>query len=236
MGRPARINRSTIAEAVLEIGIDRASMKAVADHLGVSVPGLYHHVRNRKELLLLAAERSLTQMRPPADRGQRWYEWLREWARYSRAAFIDEPEVFSQYLKGAISWDVVVEVMDSVVRVLSRQGFSPTEALEAWDAVEDLAVGAAVNAIRVQQRGEPSDTRYAELGRVLEDRRPGELAGARAVADSSIASLEDEFEESLTTLLVGVAVRRGEPWTAVVGSSPRPDPPAEDQTSMGSRL
>ena len=50
VGRPARIDRDAIAEAVLELGLDGISMKAVADHLGVSVAGLYHHVSNRREL------------------------------------------------------------------------------------------------------------------------------------------------------------------------------------------
>ena len=68
VGRPARIDRDAIAEAVLELGLDGISMKAVADHLGVSVAGLYHHVSNRRELLVLAAERSLS----PRRRRRTW--------------------------------------------------------------------------------------------------------------------------------------------------------------------
>ena len=63
VGRPARIDRTAIAEAVLDLGLDGISMKAVADHLGVSVAGLYHHVANRRELLVLAAEHSLARRR-----------------------------------------------------------------------------------------------------------------------------------------------------------------------------
>ncbi len=218
VGRPARINRAVIADAVLEIGIDKASMKAVADHLGVSVPGLYHHVRNRKELLLLAAERSMTQMRPPEDRGQHWYEWLREWARYSRSAFVDEPEVFSQYLKGAISWEVTAEVLDSVIRVLTRQGFSAGEAMAAWNAVGGLAVGAAVDAIRWQERTEGGTPRLAELERLLDERQGNNFVGVRAAVQVPDRPFEEVFEEELTTLLIGIAVRRGEPWEVIADS------------------
>ena len=35
VGRPARIDEDAIAEAVLESGLGRSSMKAVAEHLGV---------------------------------------------------------------------------------------------------------------------------------------------------------------------------------------------------------
>jgi len=216
VGRPARIDKDAIAEAVLQIGLDKSSMKAVAEHLGVSVPGLYHHVRNRKELLLLAAQRSMSQMRLPNHEGKHWSAWLREWGRYSRHAFIEEPEVLGQYLSGAVSWDQVVEVIDSVIQVLTPQGFTPASALAAWDAVGGCAIGSAVVAIRHQSAVASGHPPIAEWHRVLAQRPPEELAGARAVVEGLGGNLEVEFEEELTTLLVGIAARRGEPWDVVV--------------------
>jgi AcrR family transcriptional regulator len=216
VGRPARIDQDAIAEAVLQIGLDQSSMKAVAEHLGVSVPGLYHHVRNRKELLLLAAQRSMSQMRLPNHEGKHWSAWLREWGRYSRNAFIEEPEVLGQYLSGAVSWDQVVEVIDSVIQVLTPQGFTPASALAAWDAVGGCAIGSAVVAIRHQSAVASGHPPIAEWHRVLAQHPPEELAGARAVVDGLGGNLEAEFEEEMTTLLVGIAARRGEPWDVVV--------------------
>lgn len=214
VGRPPRIDRDAIAVAVLEIGLDRASMKAVAEHLGVSVPGLYHHVRNRKELLLLAAERSLANVRLPEDRGQHWSEWLREWARYSRGSLVDEPELFTQFLSGALSWDSMVDVIDSVILVLTRQGFTAVEAQAAWDAVGRVALGSVAETIRQRAAAEGGRPRAAEVHRILAQRQRGELTGVRAVVDWDPHS-EEEFEEDLTTLLVGIAVRRGEPWQEI---------------------
>jgi AcrR family transcriptional regulator len=216
VGRPARIDRDTIAEAVLEIGLEHRSMKAVAEHLGVSVPGLYHHVRNRKELLLLAAQRSMAQMTLPNHEGKHWSEWLREWGRYSRNAFIEEPEVLGQFLSGAVSWDQVVEVIDSVIQVLTPQGFTPASALAAWNAVGGCAVGSAVVAIRHHASVRLGHPPIAEWHRVLAQRPANELVGARAVADNYGKDLETEFEDEMTTLLVGIAALRGEPWGHVV--------------------
>jgi AcrR family transcriptional regulator len=215
-GRPSKIDRDAIAEAVLEIGLDRSSMKAVAEHLGVSVPGLYHHVRNRKELLLLAAQRSMSQMRLPFQEGQHWSEWLREWGRYSRNAFIEEPAVLNQFLSGAVSWEQVVEVVDSAIQVLTRQGFTPASALAAWDAIGGCAVGSAVVAIRCRASTDAGRPPIAEWHRLLAQRPPNELVGARMVLDSIGQDLDAEFEDELTTVLVGIAVRRGEPWEALV--------------------
>jgi AcrR family transcriptional regulator len=215
VGRPPRIDKDAIAQAVLEIGLEQSSMKAVAEHLGVSVPGLYHHVRNRKELLLLAAQRSMAQMQLPNHEGKHWTEWLREWGRYSRSAFIEEPEVLGQFLSGAVSWERVVEVTDSVISVLTQQDFTPGSALAAWDAVGGCAVGSAVAAIRHRSAVESGHPPIAEWHRVLAQRPLTELAGARAVVDRLGENLEADFEDELTTLLVGIAARRGESWEAI---------------------
>lgn len=191
-------------------------MKAVAQHLGVSVPGLYHHVRNRKELLLLAAKRSMAQMRLPNHEGKHWSAWLREWARYSRSAFIEEPEVLGQYLSGAVSWEQVVEVIDSVIEVLTPQGFTPASALAAWEAVGSCAVGSAVAAIRYRTAVQSGHPPIAEWHRVLAQRPADQLRGARSLLDDFSENPEMEFEEELTTLLVGIAARRGESWEIVL--------------------
>lgn len=216
VGRPPRIDRAAIAAAVLELGLDGISMKAVADHLGVSVPGLYHHVRNRKELLLLAAEHSMARVRPPEDRGQHWDEWLREWARHVCASFGDEPEVLAQFMSGAIRWEAMVDVIDSVLQVLGRDGFDPPAALAAWDTVACYAVGAAADEIRRRGAAAEGRSTLAELHRVTALRPPHELAGVRALLERPPLRLEQDVEDQLTTVLVGIAARRGEDWRPIV--------------------
>jgi AcrR family transcriptional regulator len=213
VGRPPRVDRDAIADAVLQIGLSRATMAAVADRLGMSAAGLYYHVRNRKELLILAAERSLAAVELPEDRGQHWAEWLREWARYSHQSLAGEPEVFRQYLEGAVATERVVEVADSVIRVLARHGFTPSEAVAAWAAVGTLAVGAAAKSLRQAAATASGRPAVAEWHRILAARPEDELPGARRVtADVLAHGGSAAFEDELTTLLIGIAVRRGEPW------------------------
>src|SRR4051794_29007859 len=82
VGRPARVTQRQIAEAALAIGLERATIRAVADHLGMSVPGLYYHVRSRDDLLRLAAEHSLGRLPLPKDTGQHWTTWLLDYASF----------------------------------------------------------------------------------------------------------------------------------------------------------
>src|SRR6478736_6140386 len=114
VGRPARIDRDAIARAVIEIGFDDATMKRVAEHLGVSVPGLYYYVRGRDDLLRLAAELSLANVPMPVDEGQHWARWLREWARYTRSSMA-EPELMELYRSGGVDTDRMVDVIGSTL-------------------------------------------------------------------------------------------------------------------------
>jgi AcrR family transcriptional regulator len=215
VGRPARIDRTAIAEAVLDLGLDGISMKAVADHLGVSVAGLYHHVANRRELLVLAAEHSLSAVTTPEDTGQHWDEWLREWARHVHRSFVEEPEILVQFMGGGLRWDAMADVLDSVIGVLGRAGFDPVEAMAAFDTVAQCAVGAAVQDIRGRAAAEEGRSLLAELHRIVAARPAEDLTGLRALLDLPPLRTAPDFEDHLTTVLVGLAVRRGEDWEPV---------------------
>jgi len=205
-----------IAEAVLEIGISNATMKSVAAHIGMSVPGLYHHVRNRRDLLLLAGDYSMSKMRLPNDRGQHWSEWLREWARYTRGAFLDEPQVFWQFMSGALKPEQMVDVIDNVQTILSRQGFSPSAAIAAWSTVSQCALGSVVTTLRERTTSEAGHATNEEFSRLLAERPSDELTGLRSLVGEGDTTSDDLFEDELTTVLVGIAARRGEEWGEVV--------------------
>jgi len=232
VGRPARIDRVAIADAVLEVGLDGISMKAVADHLGVSVQGLYHHVRNRRELLVLAAERSISRLSAPEDCGQHWDEWLREWARHVYLSFVEEPEVLSQYLTGALRWEPMVSVVDSVIQVLGRAGFDPHDAMNAFNTVARYAIGAAAHELRDRGAAAEGRSTTVELHRMVATRPPEELAGVRALLAVSPINVGTRFEDQLTTVLVGIAARRGEDWHPIMDRAASGAPPQEPGASV----
>jgi AcrR family transcriptional regulator len=232
VGRPARIDRAAIADAVLELGLDGISMKAVADHLGVSVQGLYHYVRNRRELLVLAAERSISRLPAPEDCGQHWDEWLREWARHVYLSFVEEPEVLTQYLTGALRWESMVSVVDSVIQVLGRAGFDPLDAMGAFNTVARYAVGAAAHELRDRGAAAEGRSTMVDLHRMVATRPPEELAGVRALLAVSPINMGTRFEDQLTTVLVGIAARRGEAWHSIMDRAASGGPPQEPGASI----
>ncbi len=239
VGRPPRIDRADIADAVLELGLDGINMKSVADHLGVSVAGLYHHVRNRRELLVLAAERSISRMPAPQDRGQHWDEWLREWARHVYSSFVEEPEVLAQYLSGALRWESMVSVIDSVIQILGRAGFDPIAAMAAFDTVARYATGAAAHQLRDRGAAAEGRSTTVELHRVVATRSADELAGVRALLAVPPIRGGTNFEDELTTVLVGIAARRDEDWRAIeerAASGTQPQEPGTSTTRQAGTL
>lgn len=215
VGRPARISREAIAEAANEIGLSDLTLRAVADKLGVSIASLYHHVEGKDDLLRLAAEYSASRTPIPREEGQHWAVWLLEWARYNRDAFVAEPALLGQYLDGAISADVVAENTDAILAPLVDQGFSATDAQAAYGLVSSCALGAAVHDIREQRASAAGHPAVKEYHRVLQQRDPDELPHLRVLlAEAAVAPLES-FESRITTVLAGIAARRGDDWAAI---------------------
>ena len=175
VGRPARINRQLIAEAAHEIGLADLTLRAVADRLGVSVTGLYHHIEDKDDLMRLAAEYSSTRVPLPEDRGQHWALWLFEWAHYSREVFVAEPGLLGQYLEGAISAEAIADKVDTMLGLMVRQGFTVPEAQAAFDLVNSTALGSAIQAIREEQAARAGRALLAEHHRVLAQHDDDEL-------------------------------------------------------------
>jgi len=214
VGRPPRISRQMIAEAAHEVGLEGLTLRAVADRLGVSIAALYHHVSGKDELLRLAAEHSASRMPLPRDRGQHWATWLYEWAAYNRDAFVSEPALLGQYLDGAITSESIARRVEGVLDLLVRQGFSIIEASTAYDLVSSLGLGMAVTTLRARRDADAGLTFRggAATGPVADDLpRVRELAAAVETEGD-----DDRFRSHVTTVLAGLAARRGDDWQAVV--------------------
>jgi AcrR family transcriptional regulator len=216
VGRPPRISRQAIAAAAHDLGLDRLTLKAVADHLGVSIAALYHHVSGKDDLMRLAAEYSATKVPLPVDTGQHWALWLLEWARYNRDAFLAQPGLLAQYLEGAISAESIAGNVDVILGLLVRQGFSITDAHAAYDLVTSCAIGTAVGVIREREAAKVGRSAVSEHRRVLAGAGDDELPYLRQLLAAIEASERPTFRDRITTVLIGIAIRRGEDWRTVV--------------------
>jgi AcrR family transcriptional regulator len=213
-GRPARISRAMIAEAAHELGLEGLTLKAVADHLGVSVAALYHHVSGKDDLLRIAAEESTRAIPLPVDRGQHWAQWLLEWANYNRAVFTAQPGLLGQYLEGAIQPESVVHNLDAILAVLVREGFTVPDANAAYELVSSCALGAVVGAKweHAMARGEKD---VGERYRRIVDATPTrQLIHVRRLLTTR--QQRPTFDARIATVLRGIAVEHDLPWRPLV--------------------
>lgn len=125
MPRPARISRGDVLECTLAVADDRGlpalTMRAVAEHLGVSPMALYHHIRDKDDLLdglveRLLAEVALPDPRLPAP------ERLHAMATSMREVAARHPGAFALLLGRPVATEAAIGVRDTVYAALRDSG------------------------------------------------------------------------------------------------------------------
>ena len=217
VGRPPRINRQLIAEAAHQIGLDGLTLKAVADHLDVSIAALYHHVTSKDDLMRLAAEYSAARVPLPQDRGQHWAVWLYQWAVYNRDVFLAQPGLLAQYLEGAISAEAIAANVATILRVLVRHGFSALAATDAYELVTSCALGTAVATLREREAMEAGQPSLATHPEVVARMEAGDLPYLRSLVAGIVGHGRQPFDARIATVLCGIALRHGEEWEPIAG-------------------
>ncbi|OBA64259.1 TetR family transcriptional regulator [Mycobacterium sp. 1100029.7] len=211
-GRPSSIDRQAIAEAVLELGTANATMRRVAERLGVSLPGLYHHVKNKDELLRVAAQYALVSNPPPRYDGQHWAHWLRNYAAYIRGALSVEPALLEKFLNGGVKDDGEMEYIGHALEALRAQGLEPDHAMSVWAAVTALAMGTVTETHRERIHAERGHPWLARIFGMTARSAPQDYPTLRAVAASHYDPFgDDSFDERIDMLLNGIAMRYGLP-------------------------
>lgn len=211
LGRPPRVTATQIAEAALEIGLDRATIRNVAERLGMSVPGLYHHVRTREDLLAMASAHSLDELPLPADTGQPAVVWLRAYARFVFDALLAHPEIVGQVMAGTVSTVRLAQHLEAFIGVLEQRGFTPADAYEAYDDISAAVLGAAVSAIGQRAEAAAGHRRLDDLARATKALGPEEVPHVAALVRSRARRAADHDPFSVVERVLHDIERRGDP-------------------------
>ena len=212
----APVSRQSVVDAALgllaEGGLDAVSFRRIARVLGVSGPTLYWHVENKRQLMDLMADELLRRSgRAYAgpDRGQPWWEWLRDDARRMFHALIatrDAPRVLAGNRPGPEAFPDI----ERVLGVLVDAGMTPGEAQQTLFAIGAYVIGSATEwqaeaeRARTQPLPDPADEDVNALrAQVLAD-QPLLLA---AVAERLGGRDTAAFEFGLDLLVDGLRAR-----------------------------
>lgn len=173
MGRPARISRTVILDAALELanqeGLDGVTLHAVARRLNVTTMALYRHMDGKDALLDGLVERLLTafpaqQARPPG------VQWLTAMADGIREIARQHPAVFPLLLTRPAVTPAAQRVRDAVVAALRDEGLTATAASRAERLLSTAVLGFAASEVtgRFRQHDKATlDRDFTELLRWL---------------------------------------------------------------------
>jgi AcrR family transcriptional regulator len=150
------ISRRKALVAALDIidreGLDAMRIRRLGDELGVNGASLYHHFRNKDEIVVGAAELALQYVRTPDTRNEDWPEWLLRNTRNTRDALMQHPHMIPVVL-GRAPLGIGTSMLESSAALLEEQGVPVEFILPLMETLEMLAIASAMYSRREDDLG-----------------------------------------------------------------------------------
>jgi len=209
-------------------GADALSMRILARELGVSVSTLYWHVRDKRELLKLMIDDSLSAVRVPTDGD--WKERLGEFLRQGRSVLRARPVLIG--LIWGSGWELgpqTLRVTNDVVGLIAESGVPEHEVADAYFMVVAFLFGFVA-----METLSPDTPGFAVSIDTVDTTVP-HLARYRPAAD--LAGMERRFERGIARIVSSLsrppdaAVKARSPATR----KPRANRPPRPATTSGRR-
>jgi len=138
-----------------EGGLDRVTLRKLAQRLGVQAPTLYWHIHNKAELVNALAEAILaglhTQLKPP-DASEPWRQWLIGVAQHLRRAMLAHPDG-ARVISAAHMSPTMAMVSELAMSTLVDRGLPLRQARLTVLVVQRFTVG-----LVLEEQSPPPDT------------------------------------------------------------------------------
>lgn len=207
-GEPrSALTREAIVTAALrvldEVGLERFTMRRVADEVGTGAATLYWHVTGKEQLIHLLLDRVMGEIELPEPDPSRWEDQIREFARAGRATFRRHPGVALASLGRVPVGPNLVRIMEWFLGLLRGAGI-PVRAA-SWFA-DLLALIGAAQAVEDHLASMGQDPALAAMDDYLAMLPPDRFPHLTTVgADMATGGADDRSEFALELLLRGLA-------------------------------
>jgi AcrR family transcriptional regulator len=124
-------------------GLDALSIRRLAESLGVKGASLYHHFKDKDEILDGIAFLALADLGPPEDEALDWIDWLLQVARSYRETLLAHPNLLPLVL-GRHNRRAGAAVYDYAAMKLTQAGIPPSYQLTLINALESYATGSVL--------------------------------------------------------------------------------------------
>nr|MDT0665997.1 hypothetical protein [Micromonospora sp. DSM 115978] len=134
-----------IVDTALEIGLDRVTIRKVADSLGMTVPGIAYHVRTRDDLLALVMKRAVATLYAPDPAAPASFEErITSFAEGLFTWFRQHPVLVMQVAQGRILQENVDRHLHLLLGTTDATETDRAWALDVLSQVTAAVIGAAV--------------------------------------------------------------------------------------------
>lgn len=208
-GRPPRISRAEILDAARRIvdeeGVGKLTMRRLAGEVGSTPMALYHHVRDKEELLLLLlddyAARTLRRPAVPADPRER----VVAMAAAIREALAACPWIVEVLTADDLMATSALWFVDQILAGLDELGLSPERAVHGYRAIWYYTAGEIIVRSAAARR-RAGDDRPTYRERVFAELDGAELPRLAEVAGHWGPLTErDTYLDGLRALVDGLA-------------------------------
>jgi TetR/AcrR family transcriptional regulator, tetracycline repressor protein len=186
-------------------GLERFSMRRLAEQLGVTPMALYNHASSKQDLLQGVADAVIEQVQYPPEQDD-WREAIRGCFRALRHTCLAHPGAVPLVESAKVLPAATFRPMEVTLSALQRAGFSPEDAMRAYSLLTTFTLGQASYQIRGWSRGVDAAAAVRE-GRIAATTFP---AVVQAISHSDW-DFEASFEFGLSIILVGLSVSGGTP-------------------------
>jgi len=132
-----------VAEAIAladKEGISYLSMRRLADKLDVEAMSLYHHIKNKNELIAEMVDNVVPEIDLP-ERCNDWKDAMRKRADKMRRALMIHPWAAHEYVSGINVGPKMNKYVDSTLGYLLSAGFTYKMTDYAWNTIDSYIYG-----------------------------------------------------------------------------------------------
>jgi AcrR family transcriptional regulator len=209
--RRAPLDRRRIAEQALRIidaeGLDQLSMRRLGAELGVEGMAIYHHFRNKAELLDGVLELLLEELEVPVGGPGTALDRLRRTFEATRSVAIRHPHAFLLLPTRRFNTDRALEYYERLLGLFRDAGFDARESARFFRLLAGYVTGAGL--AEIGSRAQQPDATPVRLERFSE---PGRFPLVTAVVpELRVANLDAVFAFGMDVIFDAMAaqLRRG---------------------------
>ncbi len=138
------LSRTKIVEEAIRMadkdGLQKLSMRKLAENLGVEAMSLYHHIDNKADLIAEMVDTVVPTI-PPLSECRDWKDALRRRADIMRDTLIKHPWAAQQFVAGFNTGPNMFRYVDTTIGYLLGAGFTYRMTDHAWNTIDSYIYG-----------------------------------------------------------------------------------------------